>query len=492
MRAKVTCYILITGAVKTIKQPEYKALDGQEEKMRTIIRNGFVVNTESVMKCDLLIEDGIIRAMGDRFKDETANVIDASGKYILPGPIDVHTHMDLQAGSFRAVDDFCQGTIAAACGGTTTIVDHIAFGPKGCKLQHQLDVYHGLADSNSVIDYGFHGVLQHVDEDILTEMEGLMKGGIPSFKAYMTYDSRLSDDELLQVMKTVKKTGGVLAVHAENHYVIEYLRKSFVEEGKIEAIYHALSRPPHTEAEAVGRLIHLSAMADYPNLYLVHISAAESLKEIKKAKENGARNIFVETCIQYLMLTEDRYLLTGGEGLKYIMSPPLRKQEDIDALWEGIQEGLVQVVATDHCPFYFEDKVRYGADDFTKCPNGGPGVEERVRVLFTEGVMKKRISVQRFVEIASCNPARLMGLYPKKGTIQPGADADLILVDPEKTGLIKEESLHGNAGYSLYEGYEYQGEIDMVMQRGEILVKDGMFLGKRGEGRFIKRGLPDL
>lgn len=460
--------------------------------MKTIIKNGFVVNTESVMKCDLIVEDGIISKMGNRLEDEEATIIDASNKYVLPGPIDVHTHMDLQAGKLRAVDDFYKGSVAAACGGTTTIVDHIAFGPKGCTLQHQLDVYHGLAKSNSVLDYGFHGVLQHVDKDILSEMEKLMEDGIPSFKAYMTYDFRLSDDELLQVMKTVKKAGGVLTVHAENHQVIDYFRKSFVEQGKTEAKYHALSRPPHTEAEAVGRLIHLSAMADYPNLYLVHISTEESLKEIRKAKENGARNIFVETCIQYLMLTEDKYLIPEGEGLKYIMSPPLRKQKDCDALWEGIREGLIQVVATDHCPFYFEDKIKYGSNDFTKCPNGGPGVEERVRVLFTEGVIKNRISIQRFVEIASCNPAKIMGLYPKKGTIQPGADADLILVDTEKTGVIKGELLHGNAEYSLYEGYQYKGEIEMVMQRGKVLVSHGKFLGSRGDGKFLNRILPIL
>lgn len=460
--------------------------------MKTIISKGFVVNTESVMKCDLFIEDGVIKAMGSDFKDEAAEVIDAEGMYVLPGPIDVHTHMDLQAGSHRAVDDFYQGTLAAACGGTTTIVDHIAFGPKGCNLQHQLDVYHKLAASNSVIDYGFHGVLQHVDQDILSEMQGLMKKGIPSFKAYMTYDLRISDDELLQVMKVVKKTGGVLTVHAENHAVIEYLRKSFIDQGKTKPEYHAKSRPPHTEAEAVGRLIHLSALADYPNLYLVHISTSESLKEIRKALANGAKNIFVETCIQYLVLTEDKYLLSEGEGLKYIMSPPLRKQEDCDALWQGIKDGLVQVVATDHCPFFFKDKLKYGAEDFTKCPNGAPGVEERVRVLFTEGVMKNRISLQRFVELTSFNSARIMGLYPRKGTIQPGADADLILIDANKYGVLKASSLHGNAGYSLYEGYEYMGEIELVMQRGKILVRNGEFLGSKGLGNFLNRTIPKL
>ena len=457
--------------------------------MKTIISKGFVVNCESVIQCDVLIEDGIIKAMGLDLRDEAAEVIDAEGRYVLPGPIDVHTHMDLQVGSHRAVDDFYQGTVAAACGGTTTIVDHIAFGPKGCNLHHQLDVYHKLAASNSVIDYGFHGVLQHVDQDILSEMEKLMNNGIPSFKAYMTYDFRLSDDELLQVMKVVKKTGGVLTVHAENHAVIEYLRKSYIQQGKTKPEYHAKSRPPHTEAEAVGRLIHLSAMADYPKLYLVHISTEESLKEIRKAIANGAKNIYVETCIQYLVLTEEEYLLPKGEGLKYIMSPPLRKQEDCDALWQGINDGLVKVIATDHCPFFFKDKLKYGAEDFTKCPNGAPGVEERVRVLFTEGVMKNRISLQRFTQLTSLNPARIMGLYPKKGIIQPGADADLIIIDTNKYGMLKASSLHGNAGYSLYEDYEYKGEIELVMQRGKILARNGEFVGNRGQGNFLNRNI---
>jgi len=338
--------------------------------MKTIIRNGVVVDLEGSVRADLLIEDGKISAIGSHIEEMDAEVIDAGGKLILPGPIDVHTHFDLQAGPLRAVDDFYQGTLAAACGGTTTIVDHMAFGPKDCPVGHQLKEYHRLADGNAVLDYGFHGVLQHVDKKVLEDMENLILSGIPSFKAYMTYDFRLPDDEILRVMQSVKKTGGVLTVHAENHQVIYHLRKKYVEEGKTGAIYHAKSRPAHTEAEAVGRLIHLSAMADYPNLYLVHISTKESLMEIRKARQNGAKNVYVETCTQYLTLTEDKYLLPEHEGLKYVMSPPLRTQEDCDALWEAIGEGLVSVVGTDHCPFFFEDKVKYGADDFTHCPNG--------------------------------------------------------------------------------------------------------------------------
>ena len=460
--------------------------------MKTIIRNGVVVDSEGSVRADLLIEDGKISAIGSHIEEMDAEVIDAGGKLILPGPIDVHTHFDLQAGPLRAVDDFYQGTLAAACGGTTTIVDHMAFGPKDCPVGHQLKEYHRLADGNAVLDYGFHGVLQHVDKKVLEDMENLILSGIPSFKAYMTYDYRLPDDEILRVMQSVKKTGGVLTVHAENHQVIGHLRKKYVEEGKTSAIYHAKSRPAHTEAEAVGRLIHLSAMADYPNLYLVHISTKESLMEIRKARQNGAKNVYVETCTQYLTLTEDKYLLPEHEGLKYVMSPPLRTQEDCDALWEAIGEGLVSVVGTDHCPFFFEDKVKYGADDFTHCPNGGPGVEERVRLLFSEGVMKKRITLQKFVEVSSLNPARIMGLYPQKGTLRPGSDADLILMDTKKTGVFHQEHLHGNAGYSLYEGYAYTGEIGLVMQRGKVIVKDGKFLGNRGDGEFMSRGIPEL
>lgn len=460
--------------------------------MKTIIRNGYVVDHEGVRKGDLLIENGKIVEMGEHLDGKDARVIEAEGKYVFPGAVDVHTHFDLQAGMHRAVDDFYQGTVAAACGGTTTIVDHMAFGPAGCTLQQRVEEYHGLADGKAVVDYGFHGVLQHVTDDILEEMEHLMKEGIPSFKAYMTYDYRLTDEEILRVMESVKKAGGVLTVHAENHETIEKLKKEFVAKGKTDAIYHAKSRPNASEADAVARLLALSAKADYPNLYLVHISAKESLEEIRRAKRKGAKNVFVETCIQYLYLTEDRYLLPGGEGLKYVMSPPLRKWDDVYALWEGIREGLVQVVGTDHCPFRFETKLEYGAKDFTKCPNGGPGVEERMRVLFTEGVMKNRISPQRFVEVSTLNPAKIMGMYPEKGNLRPGADADLVLIDAGKTGILSAKNLHGNAGYSLYEGYEYQGEIELVMQRGKILVKDGKFIGERGDGKFLVRKVPDL
>jgi dihydropyrimidinase len=458
--------------------------------MDTIIRNGLVAGPIGPVRSDILIREGKIEAVGPDLASEGAEVIDAGGCLVIPGGVDVHTHLDLQAGNHRAADDFLTGTVAAACGGTTTIVDHMAFGPKGCSLRHQEAVYHGLADGRAVTDYGFHGVIQHVDDKVLDELQEMAQDGITSFKAYMTYDFRLSDSDILRVMETVKKAGGVLTVHAENHEEIEHLRKTFVEEGKTEPIYHALSRPNLTESEAVGRLIRLSEMAGWPNLYLVHISAKESLEKVRRAREKGARNIFVETCTQYLTLTDDRYSLPDGEALKYVMSPPLRKQEDIDALWKGIKDGEVQVVGTDHCPFFFEEKLKFGSDDFTKCPNGGPGVEERMRILFSEGVMKKRISLERFIEVTSLNPSRIMGLYPEKGTLEPGADADICIMNPERSGTFRAGSLHGAAQYTLYEGMEYIGEIELVMQRGRVIAKDGVFLGKKGDGLYLKRRVP--
>ncbi len=458
--------------------------------MDTIIRNGLVAGPIGPVRSDILIREGKIVAVGPDLASDDAEVIDAGGCLVIPGGVDVHTHMDLQAGNHRAADDFLTGTVAAACGGTTTIVDHMAFGPKGCSLRHQEAIYHGLADGRAVTDYGFHGVIQHVDDKVLDELQEMAQDGITSFKAYMTYDFRLSDSDILRVMETVKKAGGVLTVHAENHEEIEHLRKTFVEEGKTEPIYHALSRPNLTESEAVGRLIRLSEMAGWPNLYLVHISAKESLEEVRRAREKGAGNIFVETCTQYLTLTDDRYSLPDGEALKYVMSPPLRKQEDIDALWKGIKDGEVQVVGTDHCPFFFEEKLKFGSDDFTKCPNGGPGVEERMRILFSEGVMKKRISLERFIEVTSLNPSRIMGLYPEKGTLEPGADADICIMNPERSGTFKAGSLHGAAQYTLYEGMEYIGEIELVMQRGRVIAKNGVFLGKKGDGLYLKRRVP--
>ena len=433
--------------------------------MRTIIQNGTVVTESAVFAADVLVENGVIQAVGKGLDARGAQVIDAAGKYVLPGGVDVHTHMDLQAGAHRAVDDFYTGTVAAACGGTTT-----------------------MADGKAVIDYGFHGVLQHVNGQILREMGEIAdREGITSFKAYLTYDDRLDDSALFQVLRQAREDGLVIPAHCENDGVVNFLRGWYKSQGLTAPIYHARSRPAGCEAEAVSRLLHLAALAGEAPVYVVHLSSAAGLAEVRKARAAGQRHFGVETCTQYLTLTEEAYS-DPQEGLKAIMSPPLRTGADCAALWGGLADGSVDAVATDHCPFRFAVEKQYGVGDFTACPNGAPGVEERLPVLYSEGVAKGRITLPQLVRLACTEPSRLYGLYPQKGTLQPGADADVVILDPNGTRTLTQSTLHSAADYTCYEGMELQGKIDLVLSRGEVIVQDNQFLGRKGAGRYLKRG----
>ena len=456
--------------------------------MRTIIQNGSVVTESAVFAADVLLEDGVVQAVGKGLDARDAQVIDAAGKYVLPGGVDVHTHMDLQAGAHRAVDDFYTGTVAAACGGTTTIVDHMAFGPKGCSLWHQVEEYHRLADGRAVVDYGFHGVLQHVNDQILREMGELAdKEGITSFKAYLTYDDRLDDGALFRVLRQAKADGLVIPAHCENHGVVTFLREWYRSQGLTEPIYHARSRPAGCEAEAVGRLLRLAALAGEAPVYVVHLSSAAGLSEVRRARAAGQRHFGVETCTQYLTLTEAAYR-DPREGLKAVMSPPLRTGADCEALWGGLADGSIDAAATDHCPFRFAVEKQCGVGDFTACPNGAPGVEERLPVLYSEGVAKGRITLPQLVRLACTGPSRLYGLYPRKGVLQPGSDADVVILDPNGRRTLTQATLHSAADYTCYEGMELQGSIDLVLSHGEIVVKNNQFLGRKGAGRYLKRG----
>ncbi|HIX15351.1 MAG TPA: dihydropyrimidinase [Candidatus Hungatella pullicola] len=453
-----------------------------------VIKNGRIVSGGMTFLGDVLIEGETIKAVGKNIPEEGRCVIDAVGKYVIPGAVDVHTHMDLQAGQCRAVDDFYHGTVAAACGGTTTIVDHMAFGPAGCSLWHQVKEYHRLADGKAVVDYGFHGVIQHVNQEILREMGEIFRDeGITSFKIYLTYDNKLSDLEVFQVLERAKELGAVIPVHCENDGVVNYLREKFKKEKKEMASFHPLSRPSRCEAEAVGRMLHLAAMAGNAPVYIVHLSSMEGLKEIEKAACEGRKNIGVETCTQYLTLTDQCYQ-DPKEGLKFIMSPPLRSQEDCQALWKGIERGLIDVIATDHCPFCYSGDKQLGAEDFTKCPNGAPGVEERLSVIFSQGVAEGKITIEKMVDLLCTMPSKMYGLYPQKGVIQPGADGDIVILDPEKERILTKSQLHSAADYTCYEGMKVRGDIDKVIQRGRIIVDNHQFLGKRGDGKYIKRG----
>ena len=461
--------------------------------MKKLIKNGNIATDSRLFKGDILIEDERIVEVGEDLSAEGAEVIDAAGKYVIPGAVDVHTHMDLDVGIARAIDDFYDGTVAAACGGTTTIVDHMAFGPKDCSLWHQVNEYHKLADGKAVIDYSFHGVMQHpITEDRLKELAEIKeKEGISSVKIYMTYDYMLLDDEIFNVLRAAKEAGVVITVHCENHGVIQQLRKEFVETGRTEAKYHPLSRPARCEAEAVNRMIHLAAMAGDAPLYIVHLSSAEGLHEVIRARSEKRPNLGVETCVQYLVLTDDEYE-DPKEGLKAIMSPPLRKDQDREELWAALKEGgIIDTVATDHCPFHFKEgkaEKQYGKDDFTRCPNGAPGVQERLMLLFSEGFMKGRISLPQVVKYSSSEPCRMFGMYPQKGSLEAGTDADIVIIDPSKTTRIDKDFIRGASDYSCYEGMELQGCIERVFLRGNEIVSEGKFLGKKGDGRYLKRG----
>lgn len=453
--------------------------------MDLLLKNANIVTDTENYISDVYIAEGIIKKIEKNLHISNAETVDLQGKYLVPGGIDVHTHFNIDVGIAKSVDDFYTGTVAAACGGTTTIIDHMGFGPKGCTLHHQFEVYKKFAEGNAVIDYGFHGVVQHINEDILSEIESMAEEGITSFKGYMTYDYKLSDIDMLKFSDKLSLSGGLLTVHPENNDMIAYLKNKFADEGKLSSEYHGKSRPSRCEGEAVNRMADLMSATDCP-LYIVHLSCEEGLEHIKNAVKKGQK-IFAETCPQYLVLDESRYVLSENEGLKYICSPPLREKYHQEKLWAGIREGYIQTVATDHCSFSFKEQKMAGKDDFRKCPNGLPGAETRMALMFSEGVSKGKISINKFVEVTSTNPAKLFGLYPEKGCIREGADADLVVIDPNIKKKITKGELHENTDYTPFEGIEITGCPVMTIARGEIIVEDNRFIGKKGRGKFLKR-----
>ncbi|MDR0815797.1 MAG: dihydropyrimidinase [Desulfovibrio sp.] len=457
--------------------------------MKTLVRNGTVVTPNETVEMDLLFAEGRIIALGRALSTDGAVTVDASGKYVLPGGVDIHTHITLDIDA-TGPDTYFSGTMPAACGGTTTVVDHMAFMPEGRALEQHIAAYRALAENKAAVDYGFHAVMQNRDEASLQRLKSLPGQGYTSIKAYMTYDNRLDDEALFKLLRRTNELDMLCAVHAENHDITTLLRAECKAEGLGEPKWHAKSRPARTEAEAVSRVLHLAAMADDATVYIAHVSSALGLAEIRKARAQGQKNIFVETCTQYLTLTEERYC-DKEKGLNYIMSPPLRTQADVDALWQGLINGEIQTIATDHCSLTTADKAR-GRGDFTRCPSGAPGIEERFSLLFSEGVAKGRLSLNAFATLVAANPAKLTGLYPKKGAIVPGSDADLIILDP---GLdpateytLSASDLHGPSDYSVYEGFKLTGRIEAVYLRGSCIVHNNTYLGKPGDGQFMQRG----
>jgi len=451
-----------------------------------LIKNGLIVTAEETFHGDLLIVNGVIARLGEAMQRPGAQVIDASGQYVMPGGVDAHTHLNLTVGENKVSDGFYEGSAAAAFGGTTCVVEHPSFGPDGCSLMHQVKSYQREAAEACVVDFGIHGVFQNLTPQILDELPTLMDHGVSSAKIYLTYAGRLEDRQILSVLERSQSLGILTAFHAENHAIIDFLTHRFKTEDKRAPIYHALSRPEYCEAEAVYRIISLAEAAGKVPIYVVHLSTQAGLQAIEAARGRGLP-VYAEVCPQHLFLEDSCYLEPEGKGLQYIMAPPARKAADISALWHGLAQGSIDVVATDHCSFSFADKLAQGGNDFSRCPGGIPGVETRLPLLFSEGVLPGRISLNRFVEVVSTAPARLMGLFPRKGHLAPGADADVIVFDPNVEKIITPKSLRQNADYSPFEGRRVRGWPVVTVVRGRVVVQQEHLLVEKGWGQYISR-----
>jgi dihydropyrimidinase len=453
---------------------------------RLLLRGGRVVTAVDDYVGDVLVEGETIAAVGRSLDVGDARVIDAKGKLVIPGGIDVHTHLDMPFGGTTSADDFESGTIAAAHGGTTSIVD-FAIQYKGQTLHDAWGAWMKKAEGKAAIDYGFHMIITDLPDSVEKEMDGMVREGITSFKLFMAYRGvlMLDDGSIFRAMSRTGENGGTICMHAENGDVIDVLVRRAVAEGRTAPKYHALTRPARAEAEATYRAICLSEMAGAP-VYIVHLSAAEALEKVTEARDRGLP-AYAETCPQYLFLSYENYEEPGFEGAKYVMSPPLRAKGNEEKLWRGLAGNDLQCVSTDHCPFCMKGQKELGKDDFSKIPNGAPGIETRMSLLYDGGVVKKRISVNRFVELTSTAPAKIFGMFPRKGTIAPGSDADLVIFDPERTLTLTAKDLHQRVDYTPYEGRTVQGATDTVISRGEVIVDGGKFLGRAGRGSFLKR-----
>ncbi len=460
--------------------------------MRTLITNGLVVTADGSSPADVLVDGETIAMLGTNLADAgvTADVtIDATGKYVVPGGIDVHTHMELPFGGTFAKDTFETGSKAAAFGGTTTIVD---FAPqtKGRSLREGLDAWLAKAEGNTAIDYGFHMMMSDVNDATLVEMDQLVAEGVPEFKLFTAYPGVLysPDDHIFRAMQRTRKNGGLIMMHAENGPVIDVIAADLVAAGTTDPIGHGLARYPVLEGEATNRAIRLAEAAGVP-VYIVHLSSRDALEAVTAARGRGAM-AFAETCPQYLFLSLDD-LGNGFEGAKFVCCPPLRPKDHQEDLWRGLRTDILQLVATDHCPFDFHGQKELGRGDFRKIPNGLPAVEDRVDLLHDGGVVGGRISRERWVEIMATAPAKMFGMYPKKGTIAVGSDADLLIYDPNRMRTISAATHHMDVDYSIFEGRQVRGASDVVMSRGTVLVQDGEWVGPAGQGRFLRRAVTD-
>jgi len=459
--------------------------------MSVLIKNGRIITAVDDYMGDVFIENETITHIGKSLDMEADEILNASGKYLFPGGLDPHTHLDMPFGGTVSADDFETGTRAAAHGGTTTLVD-FAIQTKGHSTLEALDTWHAKADGKTAIDYGFHMIVTDLEDNRVHEMKMLADEGVTSYKLFMAYPGVLyvDDGTIYRAMRKAGENGTVVCMHAENGIVIDEIVKRALAEGKTEPKYHALTRPTRMEAEGVHRAISIAEVANVP-VYIVHLSSSDALEQVMLARNRGV-HAFAETCPQYLFLDHSYYEQEGFEGAKYVMTPALREKWNQEELWKGLRFGDLQSISTDHCPFCFKDQKILGIDDFSKIPNGGPGVENRMSLVFNGGVNSGRISLNKFVELTSTAAAKTFGLFPKKGTIAVNSDADIVIFDPNRKETISINNScthHMRVDYNAYEGFEVTGFTETVLSRGKIIIKDCEYMGKKGDGQFLKRGL---
>ena len=456
--------------------------------MSVLIRNGTVVTAEKSFPADILVEGETIREVRSGIDPSHAHsIVDAAGMYLLPGGIDAHTHLDMPFGGTTSSDDFLTGTRAAAIGGTTTLVD-FAIQTRGTGMRAALDTWWKKAEGKACIDYGFHMIVTDLAGAGLEDMDDLVGEGVASFKLFMAYPNVLMVDDatIFRALRQTSKNGALICMHAENGSAIDVIVQEALAEGKTAPIYHALTRPTLAEAEAVHRSIALAEMAGAP-VYIVHLSSEDALNQVREARDRGLP-AFAETCPQYLLLSiEDNMPNKSFEDAKYVFTPPLREKKNQPKLWDGLKHDHLQVVSTDHCPFCFADQKQLGVGDFTKIPNGGPGVENRLQLIHHHGVNSGKLSMNRFVEIVATAPARIFGMYPQKGTLEPGSDADIVVWDPNAEHTISAKTHNMRVDYSMFEGFRVKGNARQVFSRGELIVENGKFLGTPGRGKYLRR-----
>lgn len=459
-----------------------------------IIKNAKVVTEEGVIDADLGIKDGKIAGIISERIDknisasgsscDSSEVIDAKGLYVLPGGIDVHTHLEMPLrDDLWSADTWKSGTKAAAIGGTTTVVDYACQDKNGTLLE-ALNVWKDRA-KGAFIDYGMHMSVVKTDDATLAEMADMVKEGVTSFKVYLVYDMRVSDEELMKILERSKELGTIVTVHCENYGVIKHNTEKLLAAGKTEPKYHAISRPDICEGEAVNRVIKVAAMAEEAPVYIVHNSCKAGVKRIVEALSEGQK-VLAETCPQYLLLDDSKYELPDFEGAKYVMSPPLRDVSNQEYLWDRIKDGTIKVIATDHCPFPFKDK-KLGLHNFSLIPNGGTGIEERIPLMYSEG-RRHGLDFADIAKVTATNPAKIFGMYPNKGTIKVGSDADLVLYDPDKELTLTHDMLHENVDYTCYEGTPLTGWPVMTLLRGQVIAKNGEYVGE-ASGEYVVRSL---